>query len=139
MSAAGALSENQDFACFMTTCLRIDLHRQPDHLHAVLSGEASLHDLCGLADYIATVTRGSGVRRLLVELFEVEMRLVFTEHLQLGWYVAERLGHLERVATALSAANLAGLTSEKAAQNSGLRFRSFTSLDEARGWIKAAS
>lgn len=123
----------------MTTSLRIDLRRHPDHLHAVLSGQATLHDLCGLADCIATVTRGTGQRRVLVELFQAEMGLLFTEHMQLGWYVAERLAHLERVATAVAAADLAGLTSEKAAQNSGLRFRSFTSAEEARAWVVAAA
>lgn len=117
----------------------ITVHHGLPHLLVQAGGEASLTDLCGLADLIATLSGRGGRRRALIDLLAMDLsQLSFTEHLTLGAYAAERLHRLERVATVVTPANRKG-TSEKAAQKFGLRLRTFTDLGEAAEWISAAA
>lgn len=105
------------------------------YLLVQISGPVVLADLCGSADLIATVARMGGQRRVLIDLLQTEVGLSFTDHLQLGTYIATALEALERVATVASTQNRSG-TSEKAAQKSGLALRTFSDLQEARGWLE---
>lgn len=105
------------------------------YLLVQISGPVVLADLCGSADLIATVARMGGQRRVLIDLLQTEVGLSFTDHLQLGTYIATALEAPERVATVVSTQNRSG-TSEKAAQKSGLALRTFSDLQEARGWLE---
>jgi hypothetical protein len=111
------------------------LHDQP-YLLARISGPAVLADLCGAADLIATVARLKGYRRALIDMLGMQPQLSFTDHLQLGSYVAAALDDLQRVATVVTVPVRSG-ASEKAAQKSGLGLRAFTDDDEARAWLAA--
>ena len=100
------------------------------------AGPASLADLCGFIDLVATVATMTGQRRAVMNLLDVQIALSFTEHLQLGAYAAEKLRALERVASVVSEQNRNG-TSEKAAQKMGLHLRTFTSLAQGLEWVSA--
>ena len=65
-------------------------HEQP-YLLALVAGPATLADLCGAADLVATVARLRGYRRALIDMTGMQPRLSFTDHLQLGSYVATAL------------------------------------------------
>ena len=119
----------------MPFLVQID-HDQP-WLLAPVSGPATLADLCGAADLIATVARLKGYRRALIDMLAMEPHLSFTDHLQLGTYVAAALDDLERVATVVTEQVRSG-ASEKAAQRSGLGLRAFVDGEEARRWLAAA-
>jgi hypothetical protein len=116
----------------MPFLVQID-HDQP-WLTAQVSGPATLADLCGAADLIATVARLKGYRRALIDMLAMQPHLSFTDHLQLGTYVAAALDDLERVATVVTEAVRSG-ASEKAAQKSGLGLRAFVDGEEARRWL----
>jgi len=98
-------------------------------------GAATLPDLKGFADLIATICREEHRQFVLVDLLHVEQSLTFTEHLQLGVYIAERLGFLTRMATVVPVEARSG-NSERAAQKSGLRLRTFTDMAQARAWLR---
>jgi hypothetical protein len=98
-------------------------------------GPAALADLKGFADMIATICRDEQREFVLVDLLEVVQDLTFTEHLQLGVHIAERLGFLARMATVVPAQQRSG-NSERAAQKSGLHLRTFTDMREARAWLQ---
>ena len=97
-------------------------------------GDAALADLKGFSDLIATLCREEHRALVLVDLLEVRQHLTFTEHLQLGVYIAEKLGFLTRMATVVPTADRSG-NSERAAQKSGLHLRTFTDMNEARAWL----
>jgi len=111
-------------------------HEQP-YLLALVSGPATLGDLCGAADLVATIARLKGYRRALIDMVGMQPRLSFTDHLQLGTYVAAALDDLDRVATVVTVQVRSG-ASEKAAQKSGLGLRAFVDGEEARAWLAAA-
>lgn len=110
------------------------VHHEHEYLLVDGSGPALLTDLCGFIDLVATVAAKGCYRRAVMNLLDVRIALSFTEHLHLGAHAAERLRHLERVASIVSVPNRKG-TSEKAAQKLGLRLRTFTSLAEGLQWI----
>jgi hypothetical protein len=114
--------------------LQVSVHRQEPGLLVEGLGHARLADLKGFIDMIATICREEHHQRVLVNLLGVQQELTFTEHLQLGVYVAERLGFLERMATVVPPAARSG-NSERAAQKSGMHLRTFTQLEEAREWL----
>jgi hypothetical protein len=115
----------------------VTVHHGLPHLLVETGGTASLTDLCGLADLVATIAARMGYRRALIDLSASELSsLSFTNHLTLGAYAAERFGRLEQVATVVTPADRKG-TSEKAAQKLGLHLRTFTDLGEAVSWISA--
>ncbi|MGZ5180887.1 MAG: hypothetical protein ACXWC2_10440 [Ramlibacter sp.] len=87
-----------------------------------------------MADLVGTITAMSGERRAVLDLQAVDIGLGFTDHLQLGSYVAQRLHHLERVASVVPQRYRTG-TSEKAAQKGGLQLRTFTDLGEGLRWV----
>ncbi|TFZ07641.1 hypothetical protein [Ramlibacter humi] len=118
--------------------LTFTLHYGPGQLMVEAHGLATLADLYGLADLVATVCAKQGWRRAGMNLLGVEhtQAISFTDHLQLGAYIAERLAHLERVASIVPQRYRTG-TSEKAAQKAGLQLRTFTVLEEATAWLAA--
>jgi hypothetical protein len=112
------------------------VHHDRPYLLIETAGPASLTDLCALADFVAALCQRSGQRRALIDLQAVELSLSFTEHLQLGAWVADKLARLDRLATVVQPQDRKG-TSEKAAQKLGLRLRTFTGMDEAVAWLSA--
>ncbi|TFY97044.1 hypothetical protein [Ramlibacter humi] len=105
------------------------------YLYVVGSGPATLPDACGLADMVATICSQTRKRRVLFDLLGADVfGFSFTEHLTLGAHVAERLAHLERVATVVIPRNRVGI-SERAAQHHGLLIKAFTELQPARSWL----
>jgi hypothetical protein len=116
----------------------VGIHEDRSHVLAVASGRASLAQLCGMADLVATIAGMNGHRRALFDLLAVEPQLTFSEHLQFGMHFASALHQLERVASVVSPRERKG-TSEKAAQKQGLAFRTFTDLDEACSWLLPAT
>lgn len=112
----------------------VGIREYSTHVLVTASGHASLSDLCGMADFAATVARLKGHKRALFDLMAVQPELSFSEHLTFGLHFAAALKQLERVASAVSPQERRG-TSEKAAQKQGLAFRTFTSLDEAEDWL----
>ena len=115
----------------------VQLHHGQPYLLAEVSGPAMLADLCGAADLVATAARLKGYRRALIDMLAMQPQLSFTDHLQLGTYVAAALDDLERVATVVTEQVRSG-ASEKAAQRSGLGLRAFTDGEEARRWLQAS-
>jgi hypothetical protein len=118
--------------------LDVSLARIGERLEVKGRGQAALADLKGFADMIATICREEQRQFVLVDLLEVTQSLTFTEHLQLGVYIAERLEFLTRMATVVPIQERSG-NSERAAQKSGLKLRTFTDLREARAWLGEAS
>ena len=103
-------------------------------LLASVRGPAALDDFFTAIEMVAEAMRRSHQRRLLIDLREARQELKFTEHLQLGSRIADRLAFVERVATIVPAANRTG-SSEKAAQKTGLHLRAFTDFKEALAWV----
>lgn len=114
--------------------LEVQVEREDELLVVRGTGEAALADLKGFADMIARICEDEQIERVLIDLLHVEQHLAFTDHLQLGVYIAGRLGFLARMATVVPAQMRSG-NSERAAQKSGLHLRTFTDLAEARAWV----
>ncbi len=104
-------------------------------LLVVGTGPAQLLHLCGLVDLAARVARMGGYRRLLVDLLAVDPELSFTDHLQLGAHAAQMLAGIDKVATVVPREQRKG-SSEKAAQQHGLRLRTFSDMHEAENWLR---
>jgi hypothetical protein len=114
--------------------LAVTVQRENDLLMASAQGRATLADLKGLADLVATICTDEQRQRVLVNLLDVDQDLAFTDHLQLGMYIAEKLAFLQKMATVVPPHYRSG-NSERAAQKSGLKIRTFLSLTEARDWL----
>ena len=97
--------------------------------------KAQLADLKGFTDLIATLCREEQRQFVLVDLLDVGPHFTFAGPLQLGLYVADKLGSLVRMATVVPV-HLRSGNSERAAQKSGMLLRTFTDLAEARVWLK---
>jgi len=115
----------------------LHVHDGRDVLVAQASGNATLVDLRGMAALVGVIT-ARGERRAMLDLVELEVELAFTDHLQLGSYVAEQLQHLERVASVVPERYRTG-TSEKAAQKGGLLLRTFADREAARRWLEESA
>ena len=114
--------------------LDVSVTREDELLVVKGRGAAQLADIKGFGDLIATICRDEQRGLVLVDLLDVRQSLTFTEHLQLGVYMAERLSFLTRMATVVPLEYRTG-NSERAAQKSGLKLRTFTDLAEARAWL----
>lgn len=112
----------------------IRIQQQAGVLVAECSGAGSFAALCGAAALVGSTTSRSGERRAVLDLLAVDIDLSFTDHLQLGSFVAEQLQHLERVASVVPARYRTG-TSEKAAQKGGLSLHTFTDRAAALAWV----
>lgn len=117
--------------------IAVSVQREADLLVVVGKGSATLADLKGFVDLIATISTDEQRHRVLVNLTEVDQDLAFTDHIQLGVYAAEKLGALVRMATVVPPQYRSG-NSERAAQKSGMKLRTFLSLTEARDWLDEA-
>src|SRR6478736_1479804 len=107
--------------------LAVNVQREAaDLLIVVGEGRATIADLKGFADLIATICTEENRQRVLVNLLDVEQDFAFTDHLQLGVYVGEKLGFLRKMATVVPAQYRSG-NSERAAQKTGLKLRTFLS------------
>src|ERR1700756_724570 len=104
--------------------LAVTVQRESDLLVVTGQGRASLADLKGFADLVGTICTDEHQRRVLVNLLEVDQDLTFTDHIQLGVYIAEKLAFLHKMATIVPP-HLRSGNSERAAQKSGLKLRTF--------------
>ena len=116
----------------------LHVHRDRDVLVAQASGKASFVDLCGMAALVGVATTRGSERRAVLDVLDLDVELAFTDHLQLGSFVAERLQHLERVASVVPERFRTG-TSEKAAQKGGLLLRTFTDREAAMRWLQESA
>ncbi|MEJ5988694.1 STAS/SEC14 domain-containing protein [Ramlibacter sp. PS3R-8] len=106
----------------------------PEYVTVTSAGFAALADLCGLFDLVRVTCERHGHTRALLDLRQVEIQFAFTDHLALGAHAASALRSMGRVASVVAPKFRVG-TSEKAAQQMGLRFRTFTDLSEAIAWL----
>ena len=112
------------------------VHHGP-YLRAEGAGPATLSELIGYVEFVSVITRRESYQRVLLDLAAVEIDLALTEHISLGTYASGALIHLQKVASVVDVKYRSG-ASEKAAQNSGLNIRTFTSLSDAAEWLEAA-
>ena len=113
----------------------VTVHELPGVLVVEGSGQATLAHLCGYMNFVGEVATRTHANRAVLNLMGVSIDLSFTEHLTLGAHAAEQLRALERVASAVPPRFRSG-TSEQAAQKTGLRFRTFTTFNEALDWVR---
>jgi len=113
----------------------IRIHHDAGVLVAEASGAGSFANLCGAAALVGTTSLRSSERRAVLDLMAVDIELSFTDHLQLGSFVAEQLQHLDRVASVVPERYRTG-TSEKAAQKGGLLLHTFTDRKLAMAWVR---
>jgi hypothetical protein len=114
----------------------VTVHHGPQFLLVEGAGSATLADLCGSIDLVATIAAMSRARRALLNLLGVEIDFPLSVHLQLGMYAADKLRALERVASVVPPHRRTG-SSERAAQKMGLQLRTFTTVAEGMEWIAA--
>lgn len=113
----------------------ITVHHGLPYLLVEGSGPATLPDLCAYMDFVAEVARRKRQSRAVMNLLGIDIAFSFTEHLQLGSHAADRLKDLERVSSVVPERLRTG-TSEKAAQKSGLRLKTFVSLEDGIAWAE---
>ncbi|HEY8358737.1 MAG TPA: hypothetical protein VIL30_14865 [Ramlibacter sp.] len=112
----------------------ITVHPDQALLLVEASGTATLAELCAYMDFVAALARSRRARQAVLNLLAVDIQFSFTDHLTLGAHAAQALHELERVASVVNGKYRSG-TSEKAAQKSGLRLRTFTDLAEGLAWV----
>ena len=111
----------------------VTVHHGP-FLLVVASGPAKLGDFLGAIDVVRTESHERGDGRALLDLLAVETKLSPEEHQKLGRYLAEALGHLERVASVVPD-QFRVHSSELSAQSAGLNIRTFLALRDAIAWL----
>lgn len=103
-------------------------------LLAVATGAATLDDMVGAAAMVAVIAGRAGHRRALVDVLGAQPQLTPEQHQQLGVEIARAWAALERVAVVVPASLRIGV-GEQAAQQQGLRLRTFTALEPATQWL----
>jgi hypothetical protein len=98
------------------------------------SGAAGLGELVGLAALTAEVAEHRGIRRVLLNLANVETGILFSERISFGVKAAGLFARLERSAVVLPPDYLDS-PGAKAAQRSGLHVQTFLDLADATAWI----
>lgn len=116
--------------------LSFTLHETAAYLHCETSGPATFADMRAGVDLARTLATDRGQRRILVDMRRVQHALPFSEHLQLGAYVAETFSGMERVASVVPRETLVGVAA-KAARKLGLELRTFDDFDEAATWLQS--
>lgn len=96
-------------------------------------GEADVPDLCGMAALVAEVARRAGKNRALLDLLAVRPSLSQAQHIELGNRIAAILAGLHVAVVVPDAERVS--SGERAAQQSGLALKTFTSLAEAEDWL----
>lgn len=120
----------------MNMPLSFTVHENAAYLHCETSGPASLADMRAAVDLLRSLAANRSHKRVLVDMRQVQHALSFTEHLQLGAYVAETLHHMEKVASVVLPQRKVGVTAQ-AAQKLGTSLRTFDVLGEAQEWLCA--
>lgn len=116
--------------------LSFTLHESAAYLHCETSGPATLADMRAGVDLARSLAASRGLRRILVDMRQVQHALPFTEHLQLGAYIAETLTGVDKVASVVEPGRKVGV-SAKAAQKLGMQLRTFDDVDEAQAWLRS--
>jgi hypothetical protein len=114
--------------------LRFTLYENEAYLHCKTEGKASLSDMLASVDLIKSLAASRGRARVLMDMQAVHHDMPFTEHLQLGTYLVEKLAGIERLASVVRTERMVGVTA-KVARKLGVEVRTFDSLPEAQRWL----
>jgi hypothetical protein len=109
--------------------------RSPNYVRFNVSGPASLKNYFDLIDEAAKLTAEQAHKAVLCDLRQVIGRLGFTDQFFIGDVVAQKLQHVEKLAT-LVASDPASYNSPKVASRLGLNIRTFDSEAEAIAWLQ---
>lgn len=105
------------------------------YLLGIVTGPCDLALLCGAAALVAEVMRRGGETHFLLDLLGAEPHLTPEDHQELGAFIARSWVGVQ-VASVVPSIERVGV-SEEAAQQGGLRLRTFTTLAEAEDWLAA--
>lgn len=119
--------------CYGT--LEVDCIDAPGFLLLQCRGEASLSYFLAAIDEAAAEARRTAATRVLFDVRAVQQFLSYSEHLQLGAALADKLRFMQRVASVVPIEKRSG-ASEKAAQRNNLNLRAFTDLTQAMQWVQ---
>ena len=106
----------------------------PAYAVAQVSSLAFMEESLGVLEELAMRTRGSGARRLLINLLDVVGTFGRDEQQAIGLLTHRHLAHLERVASLVPEDKMTRV-SEAAARSQGMELRVFTSLPDALAWL----
>jgi hypothetical protein len=85
-------------------------------------------------DLVKSLAASRGHRRVLMDMRAVEHDMPFTEHLQLGTYLVDKLASIERLASVVPPERMVGVTA-RVARKLGVAVRTFDDLPEATRWL----
>lgn len=106
------------------------------HLLVEAAGKVSLKELLALTDFGSSLQEVAPARRALVDVAGLEVRLEFSEQLQLGSHLAQALGDYKRIAVVVGKRRPLR-TVEIAAQELGLgQLQFFWDVRSAQRWIE---
>ena len=101
---------------------------------AQVSSLAFIEESVGVLEELASRTRGTEAKRLLINLLYVVGTFGRDEQKAIGLLTHRHLAHLERVASLVPEDKITRV-SEAAARSQGMEFRVFTSLPDALAWL----
>jgi hypothetical protein len=114
--------------------LQLTVHHDLPYLLVEVSGVAQLADHRGIVELIACICADTGCRKCLLDMRSMQAAdLSFTEQLQLGTHIGEKLGGTQRLAIVV-APDLKKGVSLKVAKKLGAHAHSFTDIDKAIEW-----
>ena len=114
--------------------LSFTVHENAAYLHCETAGKATLQDMLASVDLVKSLAASRGHSRVLIDMQAVEHELPFTEHLQLGTYLVDKLAGIERLASVVRPERMVGVTA-RVAQKLGVQVRTFDNLPEAQRWL----
>jgi hypothetical protein len=113
--------------------LQLTVHHGLPYLLVEVFGVAQLVDHRGIVELIACICADTGCRKCLLDMRSMQADLSFTEQLQLGTRIGEKLSNLQKVAIVVGP-NLKKGVSLKVAKKLGANARSFTDIEHAIDW-----
>jgi hypothetical protein len=115
--------------------LEVRVNHQETFMSAKVAGRASVHDMREVLDVLADESMRMSVRRILVDLRQVQEDFEFADHVVISTHAAVNLAHLEKIASVVATGRKRG-TSEEAARQRGVSLRTFTSESDAVEWLE---
>jgi hypothetical protein len=106
----------------------------PVYAVAAVSSLAFIEERVAVLEELARRTRGTGAKRLLINLLDVVGTFGRDEQQTIGLLAHRHLAHLERVASLVPEDKITRV-SEAAARKQGMELRVFTSLPAALEWL----
>ena len=123
--------------CHRTMPFTVNIERSPRYVRFNVSGPASLKNYFDLIDSAMKETVMHDDRRAIVDLRGVAGRLVLSDQIFIGEVVAQKLLHLDRMAT-LVAKEPESYNSPKVANRKGMNLQTFEDEDAAIQWLLEA-